>query len=564
DAQRLAACERLIVDEVGGQLSRLRSADDLRDQIRDLLHLLGADLVPAAPAAGGTELGVDAVQHHALERHAQRGHLAREVLRVAQHLLLGTRDEDEPGPRRAQDLVGAVDARLEVLEEPAHVREEVRDLGQRRDAGGLLEAAKQKAGGAVHGAQRRPARREVRAHEPFDDLAVEEVGDPARGLEEVERVARRRGVDHDQVVAAALGQRAELLDRHVLVRAREALREVLVEPVGEDAVARLGRRVPLDEGIPRPLLVEHHRGERALRREALGAEVLGRDVAFPAAERREAERAGEPAGRVDGQHDGTPPFERPPEGQRRGHRRLAEATAAGGDADLMARDEVAERHGRSADTAARPGLAVSSSRDRRSTSPRSNSSTKRKGSSTIGTSRMAARRRVRYAALISDQPLSSAARSHTARTSARSSAPTRLAASRSAARAAGEKRRWWTRFTITEPTGMASGPTSSACVSSVSATGISSARVTRCTAVVRGSRRSSTTFAASRCTRPAPKVSRAACGMRRYCTLWPVAGASTTTASHSGRPRSWRVVSYQILPTVMSSFSPGAAATKYW
>ena len=111
---------------------------------------------------------------------------------------------------------------------------------------------------------------------------------------------------------------------------------------------------------------------------------------------------------------------------------------------------------------------------------------------------------------------------------------------------------------------MASGPTSCACVSSVSATGISSARVTRCTAVVRGSRSSSTTFAASRCTSPAPKVSRAACGMRRYCRLCPVAGASTTTASHAGRPPSSRVVSYQILPTVMSSFRPGAAATKYW
>ncbi len=68
---------------------------------------------------------------------------------------------------------------------------------------------------------------------------------------------------------------------------------------------------------------------------------------------------------------------------------------------------------------------------------------------------------------------------------------------------------------------------------------------------------------ASRCTRPAPKVSRAACGMRRYWRLWPVAGASTTIASHASLSPSRRVASYQIFPTVISSFRPGAAATKY-
>src|SRR5439155_1567588 len=82
--------------------------------------------------------------------------------------------------------------------------------------------------------------------------------------------------------------------------------------------------------------------------------------------------------------------------------------------------------------------------------------------------------------------------------------------------------------------------------------------VTRCTAVARRSRSSSVILLASRCTRPAPKVSRAACGMRRYWRLWPVAGASTTIASHAGPPPSLRVASYQIFPTVISSFSPGA------
>src|SRR5207247_8200994 len=141
------------------------------------------------------------------------------------------------------------------------------------------------------------------------------------------------------------------------------------------------------------------------------------DVPVPAAERLEAERAGEPAGRVDGQHHGAPPLERAPERERRGHRGLADAAAAGRDDDLVARDELAEHHGPNAETAARSALAASSSRDSRSTSARSNSSTKRKGSSTIGTSRMAARRRARHAVSVSDQPLPPAARRPRAPTS---------------------------------------------------------------------------------------------------------------------------------------------------
>jgi len=67
---------------------------------------------------------------------------------------------------------------------------------------------------------------------------------------------------------------------------------------------------------------------------------------------------------------------------------------------------------------------------------------------------------------------------------------------------------------------------------------------------------------ASRWTSPTGKASAAAFGIRRYCRLWPVAGPSTTT--RSGAVASSRSTSYQIFPTVMSSFRPGAAATKYW
>src|SRR6185295_5846485 len=151
-------------------------------------------------------------------------------------------------------LIGALDPWLEVLEQSAHAREEVRYLRERRHAGGLLEPAEQKTGRAIHGAQRRPAGREVGLHEPLDDLAIEEVPDPPGRLEEIEGMARRGGVHDDEIVAAALGEHAQLLDRHVLLRAGEGPREVLVEAVGEDTITRLGRRVALDERVPGPLL----------------------------------------------------------------------------------------------------------------------------------------------------------------------------------------------------------------------------------------------------------------------------------------------------------------------
>src|SRR5207245_10285188 len=72
DAQRFAARARLVVDEVGRQLTRLRRADGLTEELRHLLELLGTDLVPATAAAGRPELRVHAVQDDALQRHAQR------------------------------------------------------------------------------------------------------------------------------------------------------------------------------------------------------------------------------------------------------------------------------------------------------------------------------------------------------------------------------------------------------------------------------------------------------------------------------------------------------------
>ena len=83
------------------------------------------------------------------------------------------------------------------------------------------------------------------ASEQPDQPTVEEAREPLRGVEEVQRGARGRGVDHDQVVAA-VGQRlpvqlAQLLHRHVLLRAGERARQRDVERVLQDLLGLLRR-----------------------------------------------------------------------------------------------------------------------------------------------------------------------------------------------------------------------------------------------------------------------------------------------------------------------------------
>ena len=82
-----------------------------------------------------------------------------------------------------------------------------------------------------------------RAQEHLQRAALDELGQAPRGVEEVERVAARRRVEDEQVVAVLGVELEELLHRHVLLRAGERVRELLVDPVGEDAVAglRVGR-----------------------------------------------------------------------------------------------------------------------------------------------------------------------------------------------------------------------------------------------------------------------------------------------------------------------------------
>ena len=105
-----------------------------------------------------------------------------------------------------------------------------------------------------------------RPQEHPDRAALEEAGQPPRRVEEVERVARRRRVEHEQVVVALLVELEQLRDRGELLRAGDRARELLVDPVLEDLLARrVVRREPLDHLVERALGVEHHRPQLARR-----------------------------------------------------------------------------------------------------------------------------------------------------------------------------------------------------------------------------------------------------------------------------------------------------------
>ena len=69
---------------------------------------------------------------------------------------------------------------------------------------------------------------------------LEEAVEPARRVQEVEGVPRRRRVHHDEVEAALLVQLVQLLHRHVLLGPRQRRGQVAVEAILEDPVGLLG------------------------------------------------------------------------------------------------------------------------------------------------------------------------------------------------------------------------------------------------------------------------------------------------------------------------------------
>ena len=101
--------------------------------------------------------------------------------------------------------------------------------------------------------------------------AAEERRQPAGRVEELDGIVGGRRVEHQQVVVAG-DELVELLDRGELLRARDGVRELAVDPVALDLLGTRGCRCDaVDQLVECALGVEHHRPQLTLHLEAVQA-----------------------------------------------------------------------------------------------------------------------------------------------------------------------------------------------------------------------------------------------------------------------------------------------------
>ena len=242
---------RLVVRRVGHPLGQ---------RLAELVDQLGRDL------AVRLRRRVHAVDDHAAERHPRLAQLAVEEDRLLDRVVLRRGDDQERRRRVLEQRADPLGALGEAVDQPAERAEEHRQVLEQVDARDPLQQREHHAGAAPDDLAADPRR----PQEHPDRAALEEAGQPPRRVEEVERVARRRRVEHQQVVVALLVELEQLRDRGELLRAGDRAGELLVDPVLEDLLARrVVRREPLDHLVERALGVEHHRPQLARSRSKL-------------------------------------------------------------------------------------------------------------------------------------------------------------------------------------------------------------------------------------------------------------------------------------------------------
>ena len=209
-------------------------------------------------------LGQHAVDHDAAQRHGELSQLRAEKFGLRERGGLQRGHDHEAHLRAAEQAVDVARPRLHAPVQLLQLTHEVGDLLQRVVAEEAVGEAEERHGGKVHGA---PETR--RSREPREQARTDIVRQAIRCLEEVERVARRRGVHHHHVILAALVQLIERIHGGVLMRPDERVADSLIEAVLQNTVggAPIGRE-PLDEPVPRRLRVKHGSNNLALRRKA--------------------------------------------------------------------------------------------------------------------------------------------------------------------------------------------------------------------------------------------------------------------------------------------------------
>ena len=162
--------------------------------------------------------------------------LGGEELGLAQRRGLEGGDHHEGGPPVGQQPGHRLRPVHESLVHGLEEDEELRDVGQELGPEDPVRHGVERLGRRVH--QTRP----VGGDEPAQQAGREEVGQALRRIEEVQGVAGRRRVDHDQVVLALGVDLVEPLHGDVVVGLHEPSRDVLVERVGQDLLPSRRRR----------------------------------------------------------------------------------------------------------------------------------------------------------------------------------------------------------------------------------------------------------------------------------------------------------------------------------
>ncbi len=229
DLLGVARGEQALVGDAARDLRGERVVEAQRARAR-------ARISSGVPVAGVRD--VHAVDDQAAERHPGLAQLAAEEDRLGDRLALGRRHDEERRRVVGEQRLDAGRALLEAVHQAAQRAEEDRDVVHQVDAREALEDREDDARAAAH-----ELRRDARRHEQdLQRAALEEVRQPVGRVEEVQRVARRRRVEHEHVEAAVVVQVVELRDRGELLRAGDRARQLLVDAVAEHVLARAGRR----------------------------------------------------------------------------------------------------------------------------------------------------------------------------------------------------------------------------------------------------------------------------------------------------------------------------------
>jgi hypothetical protein len=169
-----------------------------------------------------------------------------------------TTTNDVRGPDQANHVVGTF---AEAGLHPGERLEERHRVGQDVGADHLADGPQDRLGGGTDHLQAATGGQ----HQEPEQPVVEESGENARCLQEVEGVPARWGVDDHQVESVVAVEFVERLGRHVLLGPTQGAGDVAVEPIGQDPFDLLvGVGVAPHQPVERRRRVEHHRPELAV------------------------------------------------------------------------------------------------------------------------------------------------------------------------------------------------------------------------------------------------------------------------------------------------------------